>query len=129
MSVCLLATARNRQKVGMSALVCILFFSLFIFYTNCVMPGPFCSLLSLSFFFLYSLQATQGENSDHHIVFDVTVNSRARVLSTFFSADKRVLSVHIRDYSSVGLGFFYLTCERRKRTGLSVLYTSLIGHC
>lgn len=123
MSVCLIATAWNRQKVGMNALVCTLFFlSLFIFYTNCVMPGPFCSLLSLSLLLFpifssgYARQEYITKNSDHHIVFDVTVNSRARVLSTFFSLPTSVycpfafVIIRLLDW-----GFFYLTCKQRKK--------------
>lgn len=33
----------------------------------------------------------------------------------FFSADKRVLSVHIRDYSSVGLGFFLFNMQAKEK--------------
>jgi len=107
MSVCLLATASNRQKVEMSALVCIFFlpFPFHILYKlRDARPILFASL------FLYSssghAKQQYRENGDHHIIFDVTIDICKRVPSIFFAV-KPVLSVLIHHYSSF-IYFFYI---------------------
>jgi hypothetical protein len=115
MSVCLSATPSNRQKVEMSAVVCILF-SLFlsIFYTNCVMPGPFCSLL----FFLcsssgYAKQECR-ENGDHHISHHIWCHYRCLYESTldFFCWQARI----VRSRSSLFVSnIFFFVFDMRER--------------
>jgi hypothetical protein len=130
MSVCLLATASNRQKVEMSALVCIFFlpFPFHILYKlRDARPILFASL------FLYSssghAKQQYRENGDHHIIFDVTIDICKRVPSIFFCRQACI----VRSHSSLFvfyIFFLYLTCERgKKRTGLIILCTFLIGHC
>jgi len=105
------------------------FFSLHILYKlRDARPILFFSLFCSYSSWGYTMQE-YIENDDHHIVFDVTIDVCMRVPSRFFSQQACIVRSRSSLFVSYIFFLFNMQARKKKRTGLIVLYTLLIGHC
>jgi hypothetical protein len=112
----------------MSGWVCILpslvLFSLIIFYTNCVMPGPFCSFslfLFLLLFRLYDVRIHAEWRSSHRIWCHYRRSYEEYPLDFF-----RRQACLVRSHSSLYIFFLFNMQARKKEENWSYRFVYII---